>query len=148
VEGNCHFLEFRGFKMGGLNSARQHSPRPNSISLLRVAARRSERRLGGTLFAGATEHSQELGGLDGLPVGKLARIAKSVRARCQESVQQVLLYCFRGGNCGTFMPLSRVRGEFRIAVVWTRFVAAFCVISSVRFRILFTHVLSFAKVCG
>jgi hypothetical protein len=123
VEGNCHFLEPRGFKTHPRRFPRQLSPQP------RVAALHTERRL------------------DRLPIGKLARIAKSVGARCQQSAQQVLLYCFRVANCGTFMPLSRVRGEFRIAV-WTRFVAAFSAVSSVRFRILFTRVFSFAAVCG
>lgn len=43
------------------------------------------------------------------------------------------------GNCGTFMPLSRVRGESRIAVVWTWFVAAVSAISSGHFSVLFTN---------
>jgi hypothetical protein len=33
------------------------------------------------------------------------------------------MYCLRLSKCGTFIPLSRVRGEFRITVVWTWFVA-------------------------
>ena len=40
-------------------------------------------------------------------------------------LRQVLLYCFRLGNCGTFMPLSSARAESRIAAVWTWFVAVF-----------------------
>ena len=46
---------------------------------------------------------------------------------------------FSVGNCGTFMPLSRVRGESRIAVVWTWLVAAVSAISSGHFSALFTH---------
>ncbi len=49
------------------------------------------------------------------------------------------MYCFRLRNCGTFMPLSGVRGIFRIAVVWTRFVADISAISSIHFNVLFTH---------
>lgn len=59
------------------------------------------------------------------------------------------MYCFRFGNCGTFMPLSGVRGEFRIAVVWTWFVAVSFTISSGHFSILFTHSVVLSAVdCG
>jgi hypothetical protein len=51
----------------------------------------------------------------------------------------VRMYCFRLGNCGTFMPLSGVRGVPRIAVVWTRIVAAISAISSTHFDVAFTH---------
>jgi len=67
------------------------------------------------------------------------RIAKSVQASCQALARQVPMYCFRFGNCGTFMPLSGVRGEFRIVVVWTWFVAGFSAISSGHFSVLFTR---------
>jgi hypothetical protein len=50
------------------------------------------------------------------------------------ATRQVPLYCFRRSKCGTFMPLSCVRGESRIAVVWTLFVAAVSASSSVHFR--------------
>jgi len=53
--------------------------------------------------------------------------------------RQVLLYCFRLEKCGTFMPLSGVRGDSRIAVVWTLFVLVFSSFSSVHFSILFTR---------
>jgi hypothetical protein len=65
--------------------------------------------------------------------------AKSLAASGQRIGQQVLLYCFRLGKCGTFMPLSGVRGDSRIAVVWTLFVLVFSSFSSVHFSILFTR---------
>jgi hypothetical protein len=49
------------------------------------------------------------------------------------------MYCFRFGICGTFMPLSGVRGVSRIAVVWTQLVAAISAISSIHFNVLFTR---------
>ncbi len=64
---------------------------------------------------------------------------KSSEASHQSLARQVRMYCFRLRNCGTFMPLSGVRGVFRIAVVWTRFVAAISAISSIYFNVLFTH---------
>jgi hypothetical protein len=66
------------------------------------------------------------------------------RDNFHSSARQVLLYCFRLGKCGTFMPLSGVRGESRIAGVWTLFVLAFSSISSVHFSILFTKALVFS----
>ena len=63
--------------------------------------------------------------------------------------RQVRLYCFQLGKCGTFMPLSDVRGDFRIAVVWTLFVLVFSSFSSVHFSILFTRAVAFSAVdCG
>jgi len=58
--------------------------------------------------------------------------------------KQVPLYCFRLGKCGTFMPLSGVRGEFRIAVVWTLLVVVVSALSSVHFRILYTRAVALA----
>ena len=78
-----------------------------------------------------------------------AQAPKSIQQRCQAIVRQVRMYCFRFGNCGTFMPLSGVRGEFRIAVVWTWFVAVFSAISSGHFSALFTHSVFLSAVdCG
>jgi len=63
--------------------------------------------------------------------------------------RQVLLYCFRLGKCGTFMPLSGVRGEPRIAGVWTLFVLVFSSVSSVHFSILFRRAVAFTAIdCG
>ncbi len=64
---------------------------------------------------------------------------KSNSGKRSEPRPEVRMYCFRLRNCGTFMPLSGVRGVFRIAVVWTRFVAAISAISSIYFNVLFTH---------
>jgi hypothetical protein len=87
-----------------------------------------------------------------VPAGSVrgtAQAPKSIPARCQAIVRQVRMYCFRFGNCGTFMPLSGVRGEFRIAVVWTWFVAVFSAISSGHFSALFTHSVFLSAVdCG
>lgn len=55
--------------------------------------------------------------------------AKSVQPSSQAFVPQVPMYCFRFGKCGTFMPLSAARKEFRIAVVRIRFVSVFFAIS-------------------
>jgi len=74
---------------------------------------------------------------------------KSSQASHQGLAREVRMYCFRLGNCGTFMPLSGVRGIFRIAVVWTRFVAAISAISSIHFNVLFTRaVVRLAVDCG
>jgi len=71
------------------------------------------------------------------PSGSLEE-PKSTQASDQCLAREVRMYCFRLRNCGTFMPLSRGRGVFRIAVVWTRFVAAISAISSIYFNVLFT----------
>jgi hypothetical protein len=149
VEGDCHFLEFCAFRKRGRGPALQSAEQCSSISPCRGAAVRSRPRLRRAPWGRLADRTQEWTCAAELPAPKSAWTAKSVRARFRKIAQQVLLYCFRGGNCGTFMPLSRVPIEFRIAVVWTRFVAAFSASSSVRFRILFTHaVLSRAVVCG
>lgn len=78
-----------------------------------------------------------------------AEAQKSIQARCQAIVRQVRMYCFRFGNCGTFMPLSGVRGESRIAVVWTLVRNRFSAMSSGHFSILFTHLVFLSAVdCG
>jgi hypothetical protein len=65
--------------------------------------------------------------------------SKSAQARPQAIAREVRMYCFRFGICGTFMPLSGVRGVSRIAVVWTQLVAAISAISSLHFNVLFTR---------
>jgi hypothetical protein len=74
--------------------------------------------------------------------------AKSIETSCQEVARQVLLYCFQLGKCGTFMPLSGVRGESRIAGVWTLFVLVVSSLSSVHFSILFTRAVLSSVDCG
>ena len=55
--------------------------------------------------------------------------ARHANKMWRRALRQVLLYCFRLGNCGTFMPLSSARGESRIAAVWTWFVTVFSAFS-------------------
>jgi hypothetical protein len=105
VEANCHFLEFPAPKTHAVRSARELSAQPKASSGLALAASRQ----------GATQ-------LEGFGDGGAMRAAKRAEARRQAIGRQVRLYCFRLDNCGTFMPLSRVRGESRISVVWTLFV--------------------------
>jgi hypothetical protein len=78
-----------------------------------------------------------------------AQTPKSIQAKCQAIVRQVRMYCFRFGNCGTFMPLSGVWGESRIAVVWTLVRNRFSATSSGHFSVLFTHSVVLSAVdCG
>ena len=149
MEGNRHFLEFRALRKRGPRPALQSAKRPSAISPRAGEAVRSGSWLGRAPLGRLGDRPQKWTCVTDVSAPKPAWTAKSVRARFQKTAQQVLLYCSRGGNCGTFMPLSRVPVEFRIAVVWTRFVAAFSASSSVRFRILFTHAFfSRAVVCG
>ena len=132
METNCHFLEFPTAKADAPRVADELSMQghPNARPIIAVLTELTERqgRLGdrGTI-----------------------RAAKSVETNGQGVARQVHLYCFRLGKCGTFMPLSRVRGESRIAVVWTWFVTVFSASSSVHFSILFTHAVVLSAVdCG
>lgn len=75
--------------------------------------------------------------------------AASLSSKWLYTFRQVRMYCFRWGKCGTFMPLSCSRGEFRIAVVWTLLVAVVSANSPVHFRVLFTHAVGRLAVdCG
>jgi hypothetical protein len=157
VEANCHFLEFHRFKTHHGSNAHQHSAQPKASAPSRSAVLRQDPRPAATLFASPAEWTEELRGLNAKPTSESIRMwpvpaatstrkARLLGVRCQGVAKQVLLYCFRVRNCGTFMPLSDVRGGFRIAVVWTRIVAAFSAISSVHFRVLFTHAVSLSVV--
>ena len=149
MEGNCHFVEFRAFRTTGRSPALQFARQSNSIVPWRGAGVHPEPWLGRAPIASLGDRRQEPTCAAELSAPKSVWTMKSVRAGFQKIAKQVLLYCFLAGNCGTFMPLSRVRVEFRIAVVWTRFKAAFSASSSVRFRILFTHAFfSCVAVCG
>ena len=128
MEANCHFLEFSRFENGSARQLLRRSYLPTGVGILHP-----KRRLGGTLPTVAAELVQELG-FNPVTVPKSNPMPSLAGAECQPVAKQVLLYCFRVSKCGTFMPLSRVRGEFRIAVVWTRIVAAFSAISPVHFR--------------
>jgi len=122
VEANCHSVEFSSVKTGALYFGGEPS----------VAASPSSRWL-----AAAPGESAGWRGEGGGHVG--VRKPKSLETSCQGADRQVLLYCFLLDNCGTFMPLSRVQGEPRIAFVWTLFVLVFSSVSSVHFSILFTR---------
>jgi hypothetical protein len=131
VEANCHFLEFHDLEDGSRSRAYRLVRRANSFA--RGGIPRSEASLSRTprMVVG---QGKESACPEPVTVPKLNPLASLSGAECQPVAKQVLLYCFRVANCGTFMPLSHVRGEFRIAVVWTRIVAAFSAISSVHFR--------------
>jgi hypothetical protein len=68
---------------------------------------------------------------------------------CQGIPREVRMYCFRLRNCGTFMPLQDFWRVFRMALVWTWFVAAISAISSVDFSVRSTHGVVLSTVdCG
>jgi hypothetical protein len=132
VEANCHFLEFP--------TAKADAPRvtgelfmqghPNWRPIIAVLTEPTERQ--GRFGDGGAIHA-----------------VKSVESNGQGVGRQVPLYCFRLGKCGTFMPLSGVRGESRIAFAWTLFVTVFSASLSVHFSILFTHAVVLSAVdCG
>lgn len=149
MEENCHFVpgpEACNTRVGPC----QRDPRAFS-SLPLVADRSGEKNRLRKSVAGSIPH-EPLCTCRLVPAGSsrgTAQAAKSIRARCQAIVRQVRMYCFRFGNCGTFMPLSGVRGESRIAVVWTLVRNRFSAISSGHFSILFTHLVFLSAVdCG
>jgi hypothetical protein len=112
VEANGHFVEFPAPKASVFCFASEPDPQQNPISWPMLAA-----------LAENTEQQ------DGICRRGAVHTAKSAGGQLQGAAKQVLLYCFRFRKCGTFMPLSRARGESRIAVVWTLLVAV-----SSRFR--------------
>jgi hypothetical protein len=122
VEANCHFLEFPTAKTDAPRVAGELFTRGHANGRLIVAVLPEPKAGQGRFGDGGT-----------------IRAAKSVETNGQAVARHVPLYCFRLGKCGTFMPLSRVWGESRIAVVWTWFVTVFSACSSVHFSILFTH---------
>jgi hypothetical protein len=143
VEGNCHFLEFPVPKTHAVGCARelaeqagQLPTQPKSGSGLAAS--------GSTQDATRRERLGERGAMRAVKLGKVMRQGRRRRAmgrpaRGQAIARQVPLYCFRLGKCGTFEPLFCVRGESRIAVVWTLFVAAYSAVAPVPFRVLSTH---------
>ena len=132
MEANCHFLEFPTPKAGAPRVAGELSAQghPNFLPIVAVLKEPTERQ--GRFGDGGAIHA-----------------VKSVESNGQGVGRQVPLYCFRLGKCGTFMPLSRVRGESRIAVAWTLFAAVFSAISLVHRSIPFTRpVVRSAVDCG
>ena len=122
MEANCHFVEFPAPKASALRVASKPDPQRNPPSQ--------------PMLAPPAENAEQQ---DGICRRGALPAAKSAGGKLQDIAKQVLLYCFRFRKCGTFMPLSRVRGESRIAVVWTLFVAVSSLVSSVHFSILFAH---------
>jgi hypothetical protein len=125
VEANCHLLEFPALARA----------RYGPVCQTLAAVNRSSGH-----FVGAPEK----------PTGRRGECGSRVGFRAAKSLssigRQVRLYCFRLGKCGTFMPLQRIRGESRIAVVWTLFVLVFSSVSSVHFSILFTRSVALAAI--
>jgi len=122
VEANCHFVEFPAPKASELRVASEPDPRQNPSSRPTLAP-----------LAESAEQQ------DAICRRRAVHTAKLAGGKLQGFATQVLLYCFRLEKCGTFMPLSGVRGDSRIAVVWTLFVLVFSSFSSVHFSILFTR---------
>ena len=126
MEANCHFLEVPAPKAPAVRtaaerSARTRKPSPRAVRLSAQAVELSIRAKscsGLAVAASRQDATQPEGSVD----RGAMRAANQVRAMRQAIARQVRLYCFRLDNCGTFMPLSRARGESRIAVVWTLFV--------------------------
>ena len=119
MEANCHFVEFPAPKASELRVASEPDPRQNPSSRPTLAP-----------LAESAEQQ------DAICRRRAVHTAKLAGGKLQGFATQVLLYCFRFRKCGTFMPLSGVGGESRIAVVWTllvavpsrfhRFTSAFC----------------------
>lgn len=122
MEANCHFLEFPTAKAGAPRVAGEPSMQghPNWRPIIAVLTKPTERR--GRFGDGGAIHA-----------------VKSVESNGQGVGREVPLYCFRLGKCGTFMPLSGVRGESRIAFAWNLFAAVFSAISLVHRSIPFTR---------
>jgi hypothetical protein len=143
VERNCHFLEFPAPKTHAAACAADPAAQAGELS----AAANSGSGLG---VAASTRDGAQRERLVGRGMMRAAKLREaSHQARCRRAMgrqarrqaiaRQVRLYCFRLDNCGTFMPLFCVRGESRIAVVWTLPVAAFSAVAPVHVRILSTH---------
>ena len=146
MEENCHLLEFRlvttGFRSRRVygSSFELSSERRGAVEGLisKGSTGRITRAISNPSLAG-------WGGADRSPKQKLFPRVKSLEPKSLDVRKRVLLYCFRFGKCGTFMPLSVVRGEFNIAVVWTWLVAAFSA-SSVHFWLLLATACSLSAV--
>jgi hypothetical protein len=137
VEEICHLWAFPAVSAAGACSRMHHLDllarepcHPVPSDLADFKSQFGERSGGGVTEPG--------GGANSLPSASL-QSPKSFEQYPQGSASGVRMYCFRLGNCGTFMPLSGVRGVPRIAVVWTRIVAAISAISSTHFDVAFTH---------
>jgi hypothetical protein len=136
VEGNCHFWAFPGAKASTSGRASE----PMSSPRAPVWPARAE-------VQGSHLASQ------GHPRGRFMKLwngvgnfrfglfpsSKSAQESARGSARPVRMYCFRFDTCGTVIPLSGVRSVSRIAVVWTRFIAAISPSPSIHVNVLFTH---------
>lgn len=139
MEANCHFWAFRRVTHSSSGLASRGRPPMNSLP---AHAIRAWAEVAGTHPAFQERSRARLKKLGGWPSNSwfgLFQKSKSAQAGAHRIARQVRMYCFRFGNCGTFIPLSGVRSVFRIAVVWTRFRAAFFARSPIHVNVLFTH---------
>jgi hypothetical protein len=138
VEGNCHFLEFPAPKRHAAPCAAKLGKAIQSASAKSDAAL-----AGAALRKGAAlpELLVDRGAMRGAKLADARRQGRRHQAigRREAIERQVRLYCFRLGNCGTFMPLFCVWGKSKIAAVWSLFAAAFSAVAPVPFRFLSTH---------
>ena len=131
MEANYHFAVLAGRRktpLFGLEDGLASQPATDAKFTMTPSARQCFQQ------SVASEHAACSLGLMPRSFSRIAWLGRRLHARAQ----QVLVYCFRERKCGTFMPLSCVRRESRIAVVWTWFSAVFSAISSGPFRVLFT----------
>ncbi len=136
MEENCHFLAFPEVLTGFARRVAVTGPQTPSLST-RLAPRAVRATASGATFP---ERSGSRFAKSGSRVNNwVAGQFQAVKSAWACLAGQVRMYCFRCGNCGTFMPLLRFRGVFRIAVVWTRFESARSAISSIHFSALFTR---------
>src|SRR5260221_13667497 len=94
VEANCHFVEFPAPKAHASRIASEPDPQQNPSSRPTLAP--------------LAENAEQQ---DGIRRRRAVHAAISAGGKLQGFATQVLLYCFRFRKCGTFMPLSGVRGE-------------------------------------
>ena len=143
MERDCHFLEFPAPKthaascaVGPVAQASELSTRAKSGSGFAAAASTRDVAQRERVVDRGTMHTAKL-----REARHQARCRRAMgrQARRQAIARQVRLYCFRLDNCGTFMPLFCVRGESRIAVVWTLPVDVFSAVAPVHVRFLSTH---------
>src|SRR5260221_2769928 len=115
------FSVFTEGKQGKQTATLWNSPRPKRTRRASPASpTHSRMRSSQRMLAPPAENAERQ---DGIRRRRAVHTAKLAGGKLQGFAKQVLLYCFRFRKCGTFMPLSGVRGESRIAVVLTFLVA-------------------------
>jgi hypothetical protein len=153
VEGDCHFLEFPPPKTHAVRCAAEPAGQTGepgqATAQLSTSATFGSALAAAAATRGAAHRDNRLGdrratqaanlGTAAMRQGRRHQARRQAIARGKAIERQVRLYCFRLGNCGTFMPLFCVRGMSRIAVVWTLFAAVFSAVAPVPFRVVSTH---------